>query len=91
MKTLKSTVKKELVQELRELALEAHTLAIQIDELGLLDTLEKRLLQLPEMIELLKQAAWEAREGRFEQASRIIACAKDRVAQEKLDLVQEKV
>ncbi|MBW4689604.1 MAG: hypothetical protein KME40_32060 [Komarekiella atlantica HA4396-MV6] len=91
MKTLKSAVKKELVQELRTLALEAHTLAVQIDELGLLDTLEKRLLQLPEMIELLKQAAWEAREGKFELASEIISRAKDIAAQERLDSIQEKI
>ncbi|MEH2169340.1 MAG: hypothetical protein V7K41_22315 [Nostoc sp.] len=88
MKVAKNDGRKALVSQLRHVGLELNSLATEVEQLGQLPKVESRIKDLPAMISIMKNAAWELQQNRFEKALEILEEINSGIGQEKLDELQ---
>ena len=68
MKLPKSNARKSLVLTLRALACELHTLACEVENFDQLENVKSRTSNLSQILHVLKSAAWEVQQNRFNAA-----------------------
>ncbi|WP_375501663.1 hypothetical protein [uncultured Nostoc sp.] len=88
MKGSKTDARKALVSTLRHVGLELNSLATEVEQLGQLPKVESRIKDLPGMISIMRKAAWEVQQTRFDIATELLNQINTEIAQEQLDALE---
>lgn len=84
MKSEKINARNTVVSTIRQAALELSNLATELEEIGQLDTLEKKLIKYPKILNIIRKGTWELQNARLDKAFSLIIEANEEIAADKL-------